>query len=118
MASKMIKRKKQDIDDDGDITTIEANGEPVEAFVNYDLINDFADTYSPGSKYKFTHIFTRPQLRSMFAATIDFNTLDPLSSYIEELSRIGFKEQMSPVGEPCIYVVENDIEFAEVIDDE
>lgn len=110
-------RRKSFVDDDGeDISVSEQRTEVVEAFLNDDLITDFVQTYSPGNRYNWTHIFTRAQLRNMFGATLDMNTLDPLNGYILALRPHGFTEQVSPSGEPCLYVVEKEIPFAEEVD--
>lgn len=115
----MKRKKAMEVDEDGIVTPkTENNNEPLEAFVNHDLLEDFFDVYEPGTKYNFTHILSRQQLRQMFGATIDFNTVDPLPAYIEELSIRGYKEKISPSGEPCIYVVEKELLCAEVVEED
>ena len=110
-------RRSIDIDSDGDITTKESGGaELAEAFLNDDLISDFIETYNPGTRYNWTHIFTRAQLRNMFGAHIDMNTLDPLNEYILALRPFGFREQVSPTGDPCLYVVEKEVPYVEEAD--
>jgi len=103
----MKKKREAEIDEDGNISQEQEQG-MAEAFVNDDLINDFLNTYSVGNKYHFTHALSRAELRSMFGANIDFNTLDPLPEYLKELSRHGFREVIGLNHEPCIYVIEED----------
>lgn len=114
-----MRRKIKSYGEDEDemtVTSEQGDNQPLEAFINHDLLNDFIDCYKPGSRYNFTHCFTRPQLRNMFGATIDMNTVDPLYAYIQELANQGFHESISPSGDPCIYVIELDIEMAETVD--
>lgn len=109
----MRRKKQQEVDEDG-LTSLRgdsADAQPMEAFINHDLINDFVDTYYPGNAYNFTHIFSRPQLRTMFNATIDMLTVDPLPVYIRELSNQGYKEHIFN-HEPCIFVIERKMEEA------
>lgn len=111
-------RKNIDIDDDGMIDRQQGGeAQPIEAFVNDDLINAFIDEYAPGTVYNFTHALSRAELRVYFGAYIDFNTLDPLPAYINVLSKQGYKEKIGIDHQPCIYVIQREIEDAEVIDD-